>query len=192
MLMLMSPSLPSEGAPEPARGRLGEVEPRAKHAAAAVRRRRRRVPVAGRRGRRVRPLGGRGGRGRGVAAAVAVVPVRLGVVAAVVRRGVVGLVVWLGVVAAAVVRLVLYGRVALAAAAVHGLGVVARAEVLVEDGAVAALERLLPAVRVAEVVDLQSGRRECQKRRGLRFPACPKPCQAKSERDLFPKPSAIN
>ena len=96
------------------------------------------------------------------------VSVRLGVVAAVVRRRVVGwlvvgLMVGLVVVAAAVVRRVFYGGVALAAAAVHGLGVVARAEVLVEDGAVAALERLLAAVRVAEVVDLQSSRRrECQ------------------------------
>ena len=162
--MLMSPSIPSEMAPEPARRSLGEVEPRAKHAAAAtVRFRRRRVPVAGRRGRRVRRRG-RGGRGRGVTAAVAVVSVRLGVVAAVVRRRVVGwlvvgLMVGLVVVAAAVVRRVFYGGVALAAAAVHGLGVVARAEVLVEDGAVAALERLLAAVRVAEVVDLQSSRR---------------------------------
>ena len=82
------------------------------------------------------------------------VPVRLGVVAAVVRLMMVGIVVGLRVMVT-VVRLVLYGGVALAAAAVDGLGVVARAEVLVEDGAVAALERLLAAVRVAEVVDLQ-------------------------------------
>ena len=84
------------------------------------------------------------------------VSVRLGVVAAVVRLMMVGIVVGLRVMVT-VVRLVLYGGVALAAAAVHGLGVVARAEVLVEDGAVAALERLLAAVRVAEVVDLQCG-----------------------------------
>ena len=82
------------------------------------------------------------------------VSVRLGVVAAVVRLMMVGIVVGLRVMVT-VVRLVLYGGVALAAAAVDGLGVVARAEVLVEDGAVAALERLLAAVRVAEVVDLQ-------------------------------------
>ena len=82
------------------------------------------------------------------------VSVRLGVVTAVMRLVMVGIVVGLRV-RIAVGRFVLHGGVALAAAAVDGLGVVARAQVLVEDGAVAALERLLTAVRVAEVVDLQ-------------------------------------
>ena len=76
----------------------------------------------------------------------------------VVVTAVVRLMVWLRVVVGVVVRLVLYGRVSLAAAAVDGLRVVARAQVLVEDGAVAALERLLAAVRLAEVVDLQRSR----------------------------------
>ena len=60
------------------------------------------------------------------------VPVWLSMVAAMVRLVVgimvwfvVGIVVWLGVIAMAVGRLVLYGGVALAAAAVDGLGVVA-------------------------------------------------------------------
>ena len=45
----------------------------------------------------------------------------------------------------------------LSALAVDGLRVVAGAEVLVEDGAVAAVEGLLAAVRVAEVIDLKDG-----------------------------------
>ena len=47
------------------------------------------------------------------------------------------------------------GFESLSSLAVDGLGVVAGAEVLVEDGAVAAVERLLSTVRVAEVVNLE-------------------------------------
>ena len=43
--------------------------------------------------------------------------------------------------------------------AVDCLAVVAGAQVLVEDGAVRAVERVLLAIRVAEVVDLES--KEC-------------------------------
>jgi hypothetical protein len=46
--------------------------------------------------------------------------------------------------------------VSISAGAVDCLGVVARAEVLVEHGAVAALERLLAPVGVAKVVDLKN------------------------------------
>ncbi len=64
------------------------------------------------------------------------------------------------VVSGLVVALVVVGRlvcrlVAVTAPAVDGLVVVARAQVLVEDGAVRAVERVLLAVGVAEVVDLQ-------------------------------------
>jgi hypothetical protein len=54
-------------------------------------------------------------------------------------------------------RFVVRGRgfESLSSFAVDGLGVVAGAEVLVEDGAVATVEGLLAAVGVAEVVDLE-------------------------------------
>ena len=58
-----------------------------------------------------------------------------------------------------VVWLLVLGRgVSVAAGAVDGLGVVAGAEVLVEDGALAAVEGLLAAVLVAEVVDLRTSK----------------------------------
>ncbi len=68
----------------------------------------------------------------------------------VVAAAVVGLVVS----SAAVVVRRLGGRVAVPAPAVDGLVVVARAQVLVEDGPVRAVEGVLLAVGVAEVVDL--------------------------------------
>ena len=70
--------------------------------------------------------------------------------------------IWLGFMVG--LRLVVDGRrlvvrtrwfESLSALAVDGLRVVAGAEVLVEDGAVAAVERLLSTVRVAEVVNLE-------------------------------------
>ena len=161
-------SLPSPGkrapASEPAGGRLGEVKARAEAearataaASAAVRRRRRRVAVAGLRRGRGRRVGLRRRRG-GCWGIVPAVTVIAAVVRLVVVTAVVGLMVRLGMVVGVVVWFVLYGGVSLAAAAVDGLRVVARAQVLVEDGAVAALERLLATVRLAEVVDLQRSR----------------------------------